>query len=470
MPAHRALGSRGVGVAALAALTVMVLGVCSALILMTTELHRSSATLRDASAGVRLAQRAQIDLLVLHHADDPVSRASLENDLKQNLLEAREVVGSPQEEAALKEATVRVDRYLVAGGQGRPALLGTTLEGLSRLVSINVAQAATAQQQSIWWDRVADLVGISAGVLMIAILVFLSLWVRRNVFQPVHHLSRTMERFASGEVAARAPETGTADLRWMAGVFNRMAASIAQQNQSRLTYLAGVAHDLRNPLSALQMSTALLDPDRGAPSPTRVDQVLGVVRRQVTRLNRMVGDLLETARIESGHLTLRKEEHDLRDIAREVVDLFRGTSTRHEILFEPGGDELIAQCDALRIEQTLNNLVSNAIKYSPQGGEIRVDTRRDGSWAVMTVADNGIGIDPEDSRHMWEPFRRSSGSADAIPGVGLGLSTSRRIVEAHGGEITVESTPGVGSTFAVRLPLARMADRAVPEPESPAPP
>jgi signal transduction histidine kinase len=104
------------------------------------------------------------------------------------------------------------------------------------------------------------------------------------------------------------------------------------------------------------------------------------------------------------------------------------------------------------MSQVLNNLIGNALKYSPAGGRVRVGVSRDAGEAVINVSDEGIGIPPEEVARIFEPFRRVPGVADTIPGTGLGLSVARRIVEAHGGSIGVTSQPGVGSTFSVRLP------------------
>jgi len=116
------------------------------------------------------------------------------------------------------------------------------------------------------------------------------------------------------------------------------------------------------------------------------------------------------------------------------------------------------KCDPLRIEQTLNNLVSNAIKYSPGGGEVKVNVSKENGTAVVTVSDHGIGIASDDLSHLWEPFRRTGVSAEIAPGVGLGLSVAKRIIDAHHGTITVKSAVGAGSAFSVHLPMPDAGD------------
>jgi signal transduction histidine kinase len=143
-------------------------------------------------------------------------------------------------------------------------------------------------------------------------------------------------------------------------------------------------------------------------------------------------------------------------VVRDAVELYR-TSTpagagRHIALREPESG-LTVDVDAFRIGQVLNNLLSNALKYSPGAAEVLVSVERDGDDAVVSVIDHGIGIAPADLPHVFEPFRRTGASRELAPGVGLGLSVSRRIIEAHHGRIDVVSSVGSGSTFSVRLPL-----------------
>jgi len=178
----------------------------------------------------------------------------------------------------------------------------------------------------------------------------------------------------------------------------------------------------------------------------------------------MVGDFLDAARIESGHLELQLRRRDLRELAQEAVELYGASSRAHRLVYSPAETPVEVRCDAERIAQVLNNLVSNAIKYSPQGGDVRVSVTASKGDAIVAVQDSGIGIAPEDQKHIFEPFRRTGASRDTAPGVGLGLSVAHQIIEAHGGRIDVESTLGVGSTFRVhrRSPAPRRGTRQPP--------
>src|SRR5262249_35557449 len=195
-------------------------------------------------------------------------------------------------------------------------------------------------------------------------------------------------------------------------------------------FLSAVAHDLKNPLGALQMATSIFEPEQPLPEEKRIREIFAIVRRQIDHLNRMVGDLLDAYRIESGNLELRAQEVDARELLREACDLFRNTSAAHELSIELPETPVIVRWDPGRIGQVLNNLLSNAIKYSPAGGLVIARLHEADAQVLTQVADYGVGIPPDDIPRIFEPFRRSGLSRQAIPGVGLGLFVARHIVEA----------------------------------------
>jgi signal transduction histidine kinase len=194
----------------------------------------------------------------------------------------------------------------------------------------------------------------------------------------------------------------------------------------------------------------------------RIRQAFRIFTREIDRLTRMVSDLLDAARIEAGDLSMTLEPLSLSELARECIQLFEAHRESHPIMLEaePGVRVL---GDATRLHQVLANLLSNAIKYSPAGGEIQVKVAEEGDRILLSVTDQGMGIAPQELERIFEPFRRSGGLKDQIPGVGLGLSVARRIVAGHGGRLTVSSEEGRGATFTVELPLLR-AHRPLPAP------
>jgi signal transduction histidine kinase len=195
---------------------------------------------------------------------------------------------------------------------------------------------------------------------------------------------------------------------------------------------------------------------------------LGLVRNQVERLDRMIGDLVDATRIEAGELEIRKVRTDACVLAEEVVQLFAATSPHHQLKLDCPGEPLLLDADPSRLAQVLNNLVSNAIKYSPDGGEVVIQACDTEDEVVFRVSDHGIGMSEKELQEIFQPFRRVGVSRESIPGVGLGLFAVRRIVEAHRGEVSVDSTPGQGSTFEVRLPKRSLPGHIEVEGEKPA--
>jgi signal transduction histidine kinase len=179
---------------------------------------------------------------------------------------------------------------------------------------------------------------------------------------------------------------------------------------------------------------------------------MAMVDKQTRHLERMINDLLDTARIEAGHLDLRCEHCDGAQLVKDTLELFRPSGAKLVPVLPK--EPVTLWADPVRMTQVLNNLVSNAIKYSPEGGRIEVRLERRRREVVFIVSDQGPGIAPDEAAHIFEPFRRAKLIKEGVPGAGLGLSVARRIVEAHGGQILLESEVGRGAKFRIRLPIA----------------
>ncbi|MDF2693256.1 MAG: Chemotaxis protein methyltransferase CheR [Labilithrix sp.] len=459
-PVH---GDSGFGLRRIVALAAALLGVLSAavavsLVVLTTSLHDASAVLRDTVSEVRVARQVQVDLLLLEREEDPAERARLENKLHNPLREADErVMSSEATQAARHDANKKIERYLgETHGRGpltAEAELSAALASIDALVRFNVEDAERASAGAASLDRLGDAIGATAAVLMLAVPALLVWWIRGSVVRPMLGLSDAMDRFGKGDLTVRAKPGGASELQRMIEQFNAMGDALRQQHEARLAHLAGVAHDLRNPLAALQMSTAIVDA-RGAPLDESTARAFAIVRRQVGRLGRMVDDLLDATRIEAGQLALVMQETDLRAVVRDAVELFEGTSSRHQLVVELPPEPLIVRCDEMRIEQTLTNLLSNAIKYSPRGGAVRVLVRSEYGTASVSIQDEGVGIPESDQARIWEPFTRTGMSTESVPGVGLGLWTAKKLISAHDGTLSVASAKGKGSTFTLKLPLS----------------
>jgi CheY-like chemotaxis protein/anti-sigma regulatory factor (Ser/Thr protein kinase) len=229
----------------------------------------------------------------------------------------------------------------------------------------------------------------------------------------------------------------------------------------RSDFLTVAAHELRTPLTPLSMY--LQSMERKVFRQQGIEpELVGKARRQVGRLTRLVEDVLDVSRLESRRLELKRETIDLNELVDQVVGDFRAGSRQHEIIFRRSHELVAVDADHARIEQVLVNLLANAVKYSPQGGQIVVQVDRVGREARTSVADSGIGIPPDERKRLFQRFFRAHNvSTRHFGGLGIGLFVSNEIVDRHGGRFEVESEPGRGSTFTFYLPLtAAEAERS----------
>lgn len=457
----------------IAELTLGGAGLVASVVLMgsTSRLARLASGITTAVDSVYTAEQAERALL-LHNRESALYlitkrqehlhlRDQARRDLESALKELSNFSESQRERHALEKAVTNAEAYLrerdqlEAEGNSADAIFTATassLDGtqgwLETLVQINYEQAQNLQKQAKSTDALGDLVGASASAAVMLILAGVFFLLHRGLKRPLIHLIREVETLETGKLST-ITVAGPAELQEVATVLNHLIDRLRQQRESQLRFLAGIAHDLRTPLNAIKLSvqymaTGEVDEDQRS--------TLLAVDRQVLQLDRQVGDLLDTTRVEAGHLELKVSEQNLTELVESSVKIFSGVSPRHPIRLSAPDCPVLCDCDPLRIGQVMNNLLSNAIKYSPSGGEIRVTVSLHESTACVGITDQGIGIAAEDLTGIFEPFRRTASTREAIPGVGLGLSVAKRIIEAHGGTIRVTSTRGVGSTFTLQLP------------------
>jgi signal transduction histidine kinase len=220
-------------------------------------------------------------------------------------------------------------------------------------------------------------------------------------------------------------------------------------------FVALISHDLRTPLTSIMGYLELALDSESVPEPER--GYLEVVERNSERLLRLVNDLLFVARFEAGEMELNFSELDLAAIVRQAVEEATPRASAKQIALgaEING-ALLVSADRGRMFQLLDNLIGNAIKFTPEGGRVDVRLLPSGDAVRLEVADSGIGVAPEDQSHLFERFFRAGNTRQGqVPGTGLGLYIARAIVEAHGGRIDVESSLGEGTRFSVDLPLVR---------------
>jgi signal transduction histidine kinase len=229
-------------------------------------------------------------------------------------------------------------------------------------------------------------------------------------------------------------------------------------------FLGMAAHELNTPLTTIIGYTELLA-SADAPVKFSAEQArdcLNLIHHKALSLSRLVDDLLDISRIESGQpLAINRWDCCLNDVLHEVLDSFREQNGRHSFELLAPDEPLVLHIDCGRIQQVLLNLVSNAVKYSPAGGTIRVVLETDDRFCRIVVADEGIGMTEEQLDHIFDRFYRADFSNTAVQGAGLGMNIARHIVEAHGGEIRVASQFGSGTQVTVELPLFEAVPHSV---------
>jgi PAS domain S-box-containing protein len=291
-------------------------------------------------------------------------------------------------------------------------------------------------------------------------------------------------RFVHGDAAMKrwfdvyATRVGSADSRKVALLFNditerklaetelqRLAADLTAADRRKTEFLATLAHELRNPLAPLRSGLQVLRLSSGNPDATA--RVLEVMERQLGHMVELVDDLLDVARITRGQVELKQSRVDLKDVLDASIETSLPVieEHHHRLVVEVAPEPLPLFADATRATQVVNNLLNNAAKYTPRGGTITLAARRDGADAVVSVADNGIGIAPDSLQEVFGLFNQVGTDRNrAQGGLGIGLSLVRSLVELHGGSVVADSAgAGQGSVFTVRLPLDATAAESAPE-------
>ena len=240
-------------------------------------------------------------------------------------------------------------------------------------------------------------------------------------------------------------------------------ARAEEAGRQRDQFLAAASHDLKTPLTTIKALAQLLE--RRASRDTLPDvqgfsEGLASIDAATNKMIAQIDELMDAVRLQTDRsLDLDYHPTDLLQLVRNVSAELQKALDRHHIRIEAAASELVGNWDSRRLERVIGNLLNNAVKYSPAGGEVVVTLTREetsaGDWAVLVVRDQGIGIPAADLPHVFEPFHRGRNVVGKVAGTGIGLAGVRQIVEQHGGTITAQSQEGAGSAFCVRLPLAR---------------
>ena len=291
------------------------------------------------------------------------------------------------------------------------------------------------------------------GSLAIVIALILTFVLARRMTSPIGALSKAARKLGRGDLSQRVQLQGKGEVAAMAQAFNTMAADLEHAEQLRRNLVADVAHELRTPLSNIQ---GYLEAIRDRVMKPNAATILSL-NEEVALLSRLVNELQELSLAEAGELKLIYQAEDITKLIKQAVTPLQPKLAAKEISlsFDLPDNLPLVNIDWQRVNQVLHNLLENAVAYTHKGGTINVAAAKQGDWVEVSVSDTGEGIPAEDLPNIFERFYRVDKSrARVTGGSGLGLTIAKRLVEAHGGTITVQSKPGKGSRFSFTLPIA----------------
>ena len=283
----------------------------------------------------------------------------------------------------------------------------------------------------------------------------------KTISRPLLRLTESADRLKRGELSTPIGGGGGVEVERLASALRSLAATLRREEKLRRMAAADIAHELRTPVTGIlsrieAVQDGVLDPSAN----------LEAMHAEAMRLARLIEDVGHLAEAEQPGLLMRKTLVDLSSVARARAEGYASFFRNSDVRFVTELQSALVYADAGRLEQVVDNLLANALRYTNEGGTVTLRLRPEGSTAVLEVADTGIGIPPEDLPHIFERFWRADKSRSrATGGAGIGLAVVRELVQAHEGHIQVASTVGEGTTFRVTLPLAE-APAATPSPRT----
>lgn len=292
---------------------------------------------------------------------------------------------------------------------------------------------------------------ILAAVIISLLSVFIGSYTAKRLTGPISGAIKTAEQISEGNYDVRISEvTATREIVALSGAINRLAETLGAQETLRKRLTADVAHELRTPLANLQSHLEAMTDGIWEPDTERLKSCLD----EAVRLSRIVNDLDTLARYDGGEVLLNMEDFELSELIRQTAAGFENIFTQKNISLDLEENERIIRADRDKLARVLVNILSNALKYTPEGGRIEIRQTGDKGSVKVSVKDNGIGISAENLSHVFERFFRADKSRSrATGGTGIGLSIAKSLIEAHGGSIKVKSALGSGSEFIIVLPV-----------------
>jgi len=320
-------------------------------------------------------------------------------------------------------------------------------------------------------DNKQTVQSLNADILMIilravligfAIAVIISLIISKALITPVQGMTKAAESMAGGDFSTKIKVESADEIGILAKTFNDMALQIEtsleelkKAEKLRREFVANVSHELRTPLTNIRSYAETISEDKDIPADTE-EEFLRVIINESDRMTKIVQDLLELSRLDSGASVLSVEEFSIEEAVRDVYAAIALDARKrgHVLNLELEWKLPMIKGDRAKIEQVLMNIIANALKYTPDGGTIAIFSGTTGNDVWVKIEDTGVGIPADDLQRVFDRFYRvDKARTRESGGTGLGLSIAKEIIMKHGGDITIESAPGVGTTVTVKLPI-----------------
>jgi signal transduction histidine kinase len=404
----------------------------------------------------------QVRELAAQVSDDPGQRARVRDIATQ--IEGYVLRATPLIGVAKRDPQDAKLQLLYPQNRQRVEELGRDLRDLAVRERTLVGQREeNAEAQS----RVAIALGVGGLGLVFVIVVGGTWYLRKSLVRPVVKVAAAPRQLAAGDLSTRVPAHRADEIGDLARGFNTMADSLERgqaelersnaeltRSNSELEQFASVtSHDLQAPLTTISMYAELLERRQGTDAGAGHDLINGI-RGATTQARTLIRDLLEYSR--AGRGDLQVEPLPVSHVVDQTLEALAGSVEAAGARIRVGSLPVVL-ADRSNLSRVFQNLIGNAVKFTRgKNPEVTIVSERDGDMWRIEVRDNGIGMDPENARRIFEPFRRLHGEED-YPGTGIGLAVCERIVEQHGGRIWVQSAPGEGSVFAFTMPAAELA-------------
>lgn len=309
-------------------------------------------------------------------------------------------------------------------------------------------------------DIVQNVLSVSRGLIVfdIAFVIIISsftFYMSNRLTLSLRRFNRAISKMAGGDLSVRVDENAIAEFGDLARAFNLMAFQLENLDASRNQFVSDASHELKTPLASMKILSESLLSSPDAP-PELYREFLTDINSEVDRLSLVINDLLTLVKTDKGLETLVFSEVDLGKLLRKVVNSVEPIAAKKNITVLYEYSDVLLPADELRLRQVCTNLIDNALKYSPENTTVEVKLSSSLGVATLTVADQGIGISSENLPHLFERFYRvDKARSRQQGGTGLGLAIVKQIIEQHGGEISVKSELGKGTTFTVTLPIKK---------------